>query len=402
MSTNAIGVFIVIFAILAVIMVHEAGHFLTAKLFRFKATKFFLGFGPTLWSFHRGETEYGLKAIPAGGFVKIIGMNPYEEVAPEDQPRSYPNKPKWQRALVVLAGPATHWVLAFFLLVGTVMTIGVESRTQVTSQINAIQGVETSAGTVTTAAMESDLEPDDTIVAVDGRATTSWREISEYIRTHAGEDVTFVVERDGAEETIDVTLGKAIFDADGNPVEYSPPNEPIREAKAGEELVGFLGVEPSPVFEKYGLFEAVPKAGSMVGEFTVGSVRGVKTMFSEVFGGGLWEELTKSGDRALDEETTFGIVGFVSFAGDSFAKGELFDLMMLIVGFTIIVGMMNLLPLPPLDGGHLAVLVIEAVTRKTVDVRRLIPIAAAVIAFFLVLFVAVLYLDIARPVQVDF
>ena len=398
---NAIGVLIVVLAILAVIMIHEAGHFLTAKLFDFKATKFFLGFGPTLWSIRRGETEYGVKAIPAGGFVKIVGMNPYEEVAPEDQPRSYPNKPRWQRALVVLAGPATHWVVAFLLLVGTVMTIGIETD-RATSQIASIQGVETEAGTETTAAMESALEPDDTIVAIDGRETTSWREISRFIRTHAGEDVTFVVEREGERKTIDVTLGKAIFDEEGTPIEYSAPNESIRSPEEGEELVGFLGVEPARAYEKYGFFAAFPKAGSMTWEFTYGSLKGVGTMFSEVFGGGLWEELTKSGDRALDEDTTFGIVGFVSFAGDSFAKGELFDLMMLIIGFTVIVGLMNLLPLPPLDGGHLAVLGIESVTGKAVDVRRLIPIAAAVIAFFLVLFVAVLYLDIARPVQVDF
>ncbi|MDQ3916072.1 MAG: site-2 protease family protein [Actinomycetota bacterium] len=398
---NAVGVLIIVGAILAVIMIHEAGHFLTAKAFDFKATKFFLGFGPTLWSIRRGETEYGVKAIPAGGFVKIVGMNPYEEVPPEDQSRSYPNKPRWQRALVVLAGPATHWVVAFLLLVATVMTIGVETD-RATSQISSIQGVETPTGREQTAAEQSDLEPDDTIVAVDGRRTTSWREISRFIRGRAGQAVTFTVERDGAEKTIEVTLGKAIFDAAGTPIEYSGPDEAIREPKEGEELVGFLGVEPARAYEKYGLTEAVPKAGSMTWFFTYRSVLGVGTMFREVFSGDLWGELTKSGNRALEEDTTFGIVGFVQFAGDSFAKGELFDLMMMIVGFTVIVGLMNLLPLPPLDGGHLAVLGIEAATGEQVDVRKLIPIAAAVIAFFLVLFVAVLYLDIARPVQVDF
>src|SRR5919106_2539157 len=117
-------ILIFIVGILVVVMIHESGHFLMAKLFDFKATKFFVGFGPTLWSTQRGETEYGVKALPLGGFVKIVGMNPYEEVAPEDESRSYPNKPKWQRALVLVAGSATHWVVAFVLLVFAAIAIG--------------------------------------------------------------------------------------------------------------------------------------------------------------------------------------------------------------------------------------------------------------------------------------
>src|SRR5688500_20396323 len=98
-------------------MIHEAGHLIAAKAFGFKATKFFVGFGPPLWSFKKGETEYGIAAIPAGGFVKIVGMNPYEEVAPEDEPRSYPNKTAWHRAIVLIAGSATHCVDAVVILV---------------------------------------------------------------------------------------------------------------------------------------------------------------------------------------------------------------------------------------------------------------------------------------------
>ncbi len=398
---NAVGVLIVVFAIFAVIMIHEAGHFLVAKAFDFKATKFFLGFGPKIWSIKRGETEYGVAAIPAGGYVKIVGMNPYEEVPPEDRPRAYPNKPKWQRALVVLAGPATHWIVAFVVLVVTVMTIGVRTD-RATSQISSIQGVRTPTGTETTAAMRSGLEPDDTIVAIDGRRTTSWDDISDYIRSHGGETVTLAVERDGVERTVEVTLGRAIFDEDGDPVEYAAPGDRIRSPGPGEELVGFLGVQPSRYYEKESFPGAIAKAGSMTWQFTTGSVAGVGTIFGQVFDGSLWEEVSGSGERDLEEGSAFGIVAFAQLAGDSFARGELFELMMMIVGFTVFVGLMNLLPLPPLDGGHLAIVGIEAVTRKRVDARRLIPIAAAVIAFFLVLFVAVLYLDIARPVEVDF
>ena len=398
---NTVGILIVVFAILAVIMIHEAGHFLMAKYFDFKATKFFLGFGPTLWSFNRGETEYGVKAIPAGGFVKIVGMNPYEEIPPEDEPRSYPNKPRWQRALVLLAGPATHWLVAFVLLVVTVMTIGIRTD-EATSQIESISALRTDSGTETTAAMESGLLPDDRIVGFDGRKTQSWEAISQYIRSHPGEEVAFTVERGETEKVFEVTLGRAIFDSRDNPVEYAAPGESIREPRSGEELVGFLGVQPSRFYEKEALPGALLKAGSLTWDFTYGSVMGVKTIFTQVFDGSLLEEVTGSGERDLGEGSAFGIVAFAKLAGDSFARGELFELMMMIVGFTVFVGLMNLLPLPPLDGGHLAVVGYEAVTGNKVDVRKLIPLAAAVIAFFLVLFVAVLYLDIARPVDVDF
>ena len=109
----ALGIGAFFFALILVIVIHEAAHFAVARAFGIKVTEFFVGFGPKLWSRMRGETEVGLKAIPAGGYVKIAGMNPYEAVAPEDFPRTFGAKPIWQRSLVILAGPATHFVLAF-------------------------------------------------------------------------------------------------------------------------------------------------------------------------------------------------------------------------------------------------------------------------------------------------
>ena len=392
---NAVGVLIIVFAILVVIMIHEAGHFLAAKLFDFKATKFFLGFGPTLWSFRRGETEYGVKAIPAGGFVKIVGMNPYEEVPPEDRSRSYPNKPKWQRAIVLLAGPATHWVVAFLVLVVTLMTIGIQTD-EPTNQVNAIS-VRTEGSTERTAAAEAGIRPDDTIVAIDGRPTPEWEQISSFIRAHPGEGATLTIERDGEELTLDVHFGTAIFNEAGDVVAYAGPGDDVREPGPDEELAGFLGVEPAVYYDKKGFFGAIAEAGTLVGEWTVASFEGIGRIFATVFNGDLLREVMSSGERQITPDSAVGIVGLVQLAGDIFALGRLFDLMSLIAQFTIFVGLMNLLPLPPLDGGHLAVVGYEAVTKRRVDVRRLIPIAAAVIAFFLVLFVAVLYLDLFRP-----
>ena len=134
-------------------------------------------------------------------------------------------------------------------------------------------------------------------------------------------------------------------------------------------------------------------------EQTTASFEGIGRVFTTVFNGDLLSEVAGSGERELGDDSAVGIVGFVRFAGDFFASGRVYEVILAIAQFTILVGLMNLLPLPPLDGGHLAVVGYEAITKKTVDIRKMIPIAAAVIAFFLVLFFAVLYLDIFRPLS---
>ena len=392
-----IGLLIFIAAILTVVMIHEGGHFLVAKAFDFKATKFFVGFGPTLWSVERGETEYGVKALPLGGFVKIVGMNPYEDVPPEDQPRSYPNKPRWQRALVIVAGSATHFLVAFVLLFFTFFAIGFptdEPTSKLSAVSDRIDGTETGAG-------RAGLEPGDRIAAIGDIRDPSWEQISGYIEAHGGDAIAIVVERDGETFTRTVTLGRALFSRDGVPVEYAEPGDELPAPKPGQEVGGFLGVSPEVKVEKEGFFGAIGQAGWWTWETTTLSVEGMGEVFTMVFGGELWDALTGEGPRTIDEGP-LGIVGAGRIASESVSTGEELDLIALIVGFTVFVGLMNLLPLPPLDGGHLAVIAYEAVTKKTVDVRKLIPIAAAVISFFVILFVAVLYLDLARPIQSPF
>ena len=391
------GVWIFIAAILVVVMVHESGHFFVAKAFDFKATKYFLGFGPTIWSTTRGETEYGIKALPLGGFVKIVGMNPYEDVPPEDQPRAYSNKPRWQRALVILAGPATHFVLAFVILMVVSMTMGFPTG-DVTTEIS---GLTTKIGETETPASRLGLEVGDRIVGFNGREETRWAAVSEFIRSHPGEEVTFSIEKeDGAivEET--VRLGSAIFGPEGVR-EYATEASELPAVEEGEEIGGFLGVSPSPEFQTEGFFGAAGQAADFTWLTTTGAFKGIGDTFGMVFGGELWDALMGSGEREVDEGP-LGIVGASKLANESISSGNPLFLVELIVGFTIFVGLMNLLPLPPLDGGHLAVLAYESIFRREVDVRKLIPIAAAVISFFVVLFIAVLYLDLARPIRVPF
>src|ERR671915_398930 len=112
-----LGGVVFLVAVLVAVLIHEAGHFLSAKAFGIKVEEFFVGFGPRLWSFRRGETEYGVKALPLGGYVRIAGMNPFQEPTPEEYPRTFGAKPIWQRALVIAAGPLTHFVIAFLLFV---------------------------------------------------------------------------------------------------------------------------------------------------------------------------------------------------------------------------------------------------------------------------------------------
>jgi membrane-associated protease RseP (regulator of RpoE activity) len=385
-----VGVVVFVASILVVVMVHETGHFVVAKAFDFKATRFFLGFGPTIWSFRRGETEYGVKALPLGGFVKISGMNPYEDVPPEDRQRSYPNKPRWQRALVLGAGSATHWLLVFTVLVPTLMIIGLPSRIA-SNKLYSLQAESPAAS--------AGLEPGDRIVGVGGVETESWPRIRSYIRDHAGERAVFTVVRDGAERDVAVRLWWAIYDGRGRLVAFGPARADLRQPRPGEQLVGFLGVSPEPTYETSSLAEALGGAARRTWLYTRLSVRGIGEVFAQVVDGRLWDALAGEGRRAPGEGP-LGVVGASRLAEETVARGQYLALIELMCSFTIFVGLMNLLPLPPLDGGHLAVVAYEAVTKRTVDLRKLIPLAAAVISFFVLLFLAVLYLDLARPIKV--
>ena len=384
----SLGIVLFIVALLIVIMVHEAGHFLVAKALGFKATKFFVGFGPTLWSVTKGETEYGIKAIPAGGFVKIVGMNPYEDVSEEDQPRSYPNKPRWQRALMIAAGPATHWPLAFVTLLITALVLGLPT---LSTRISQVQPDSPAAG--------ADIREGDKIIAIDGTAVDSWDETREAILANAGEQTTFTIARDGDERSVTVTLHRALFDAEGVLVDDAGPGETLPEPKPGYTAGGYFGVAPTATVETPSFGEAIADSGATVALFTKESVMGLLQPFSQVVNGELWRALSGEGPREL-EEGPVGIVGAGRLAGEVVENGSYFSFANFMVGLTIFVGLINLLPLPPLDGGHLAVIVYEGITRRKVDIRKLIPVAAAVISFFVLLFLAVLYLDLARPLTI--
>src|SRR5438105_9721136 len=205
--SGTLGIVLFVIIILLVIVVHEAGHFTFAKLFRIKVEEFFVGFGPRLWSFRRGETEYGVKAIPLGGYVRIAGMNPFEQPAPADLPRTYGAKPAWQRVLVILAGPISHFFMALLFLAIYFAALGTPNYLPVVSQVQAtVQGV---AGP--SPAKVAGLQAGDEVIAVGPLRSPDVDAFIAYTRGHVGDPVPITVLRHG--RTVHLTATPTLVDA---------------------------------------------------------------------------------------------------------------------------------------------------------------------------------------------
>ncbi len=358
---------IVIFGIVAMVMIHEAGHFVAAKATGMKATEFFFGFGPKLWSVQKGETEYGIKAIPLGGYVRIVGMNLYEEVDAEDEGRTYREKPFWQKTVVVLAGVASHFVMAYLLFYLVLVATGYD----VISDANVVGSVEpTLVGTDTpTPAAEAGLREGDVVIALDGVATATWGElVDEIAAAGPGETVTLAVERDGALLAVVVTLAE-------NP---------------RDETLGYLGVGREVVRERVGVLAGVAEAGAEVGDAVVASAEGMWKLFSGL--GDLVGSIV-GGENVADEVRPASPIGIYNLAA-----GESIPFALRLLGLVnIFVALFNVIPIYPLDGGHFAVAAYERIKGRPADVRKLAPIAAAVVILFILLGVLAIYLDIADP-----
>src|SRR5947209_8953027 len=191
--TEVLGVLGFVLIIVVVIVVHEGGHFAVAKLFRIKVEEFFVGFGPRLWSFRRGDTEYGVKAIPLGGYVRIAGMNPFQETPPADIPRSYGAKPPWQRALVILAGPASHFVMALVFLGLYFAAVGTPSYQPVVAAVaKTLQG-----NSGASPAVLAGIRPGDVVLAVGGISNPTEDQFVNYTRAHVGRPVELAIRRGG-------------------------------------------------------------------------------------------------------------------------------------------------------------------------------------------------------------
>ncbi|OFW54054.1 MAG: hypothetical protein A2V75_01670 [Actinobacteria bacterium RBG_16_70_17] len=365
-----IGGVVVVIGIIAMVMIHETGHFLAARATGMKATEFFFGFGPRLWSTRRGETEYGIKALPLGGYVRITGMNLLEEVAPEDEGRTYRDKPFWAKSLVVLAGSATHFPVAFLLFYLVISGIGMPVSTTTVDEVQATLD----DGTATPASLAG-LLAGDTVLALDGVATPEWADLVDAITVHPGEEVTLTVDREGEVVLVEVVLAS------------------VDDGSGGER--GYLGIAPGVRTERSGPVQGLADAGRELGDAVVASGRGLWGLVAglpELLGAVLGGNADDLGDNR--PVSPIGLVGIAGDLGPGYA-------LQLVAYVAVFVGVLNAVPLYPLDGGHFAVALYEKIRGRPADVRKLMPVAATVVAFLVVIGLLAMYLDIAHPFRLQ-
>lgn len=360
--------------VLIAIFLHEAGHFFTARWTGMKATQFFIGFGPRLWSFRRGETEYGVRALPLGAFVRIIGMNNMDEVEPADEDRTYRSKSYPKRLLVISAGSIMHMLIAILLLFVVYVADG-----EVVERDGAEIGFVEASGPAATAGVE----PGDVVLAIDGEAVDGSADLGRLVQANdPGTVVEFEVLRAGQTVTIPVTLG----------------------ANTDEESVlfgkSYVGVSSGSYFDT--IEHSVPAAAVNAvtdifptsWEMTKGAVRVLNPV-------NIFTHVTGTNDDLETRPTTLvGVTGLSDDVGE--AQGFIGILFLLAV-LNVFVGVFNMFPLLPLDGGHAAIATYERLRerggqRYYADVAKMMPFAMAVMTVLLFLFMSGLYLDITDPV----
>jgi membrane-associated protease RseP (regulator of RpoE activity) len=382
-ATHTANVLIVIAALVIMVMLHELGHFATAKWSHMKVTEYFFGFGPKLWSIRRGETEYGIKAIPAGGYVKIIGMTNTEEVDPEDEPRTYRQQPFHNRLMVAVAGSAMHAVMAFVLI--WVLFVAVGTPVPDGARINGFAPIASNVDPARTAGLRAG----DVVVAVDGHKVSSVEQMISDVSPRAGQRVLLTVKRHG--RTLDLTVV---------PVATSQSGSKSSAGRIGVEISDAPGRvdHANPVVavgrSVTGLGREISLAVSGLGQ--VFSPHGISNYLDALKNQQAAAKLAKNGQRI---QSIYGAVR-VAAQGARAGAGQLIEVL---VAINVFVGMLNLLPMLPLDGGHVAVAVYERIrTRKgrryQADVTKLMPIAYAFVLFLGFIVVSSLYLDITHPV----
>ena len=409
-----LGVVAFVVALLLSVMLHEAGHFLTARHYGMKATQFFVGFGPTLFSRTKGETEYGVKAIPAGGFVKIIGMTPAEEVEPGDEDRAFYRHPTRPKTVVLAAGSTVHFIICVVLVFVTIVAFGLPDDTapvltkpqaclattvtynaRVPSSVPGPDG-SCAAGTVPGIAAAAGIQAGDRVLEAGGKPVSRYTDFQKIVRGSAGKDLVVVVRRHGARTTLHLT-----------PIVATRPS--LTDPKKSEQ-VGAIGVAPDPTTLRHVGF---------VGSFTeTGSI--LKLLVT-----GTWDSLTSKIDSistvySKNRDPT----GFVGVYGVGRVSGEVFqapvpfttrlvEFLLIIASLNLFIGVFNLLPLLPLDGGHIAVVWFEAARDKIkrlrgyvgeiqrVDYNKLVPVTFAVVLLFAGFSIWLLGADIVNPIRIN-
>lgn len=365
--------FVFVVGLLISIFLHELGHFVTARLTGMKATQFFLFMGPKLWSFRRGETEYGLRAYPVGAFVRIIGMNNLDEVDPSDEPRAYRNKSYPRRMLVITAGSVMHILIAIVLIFGVYAVNGRRVQTDRVGIGSVAEGNPANLAGV---------QPGDIILSIDGVNPKTPEQFVDQIHSHQpGDAVTLVIDRDGTKLTKIVGLGT-------NPT----PGEGFGKA--------FLGVSSGTevVWNNESIARAASDSVFDLGPTMWRSIGGVVKVLNPV---NIFGHLSGTNDDINTRPTTVvGISKLSASIGDESGFG---GLLLTLAAVNVFVGLLNLFPVLPFDGGHAAIATYERLRSRRgrapyrADITKMIPVAMTMIAVLAMLFITGLYLDVTKP-----
>jgi membrane-associated protease RseP (regulator of RpoE activity) len=434
-----VGVFIAVVVLLASIALHEVGHMVPAKRFGVRVSHYFVGFGPTLWSRTKGETEYGFKAIPLGGFVRLVGMYPpaasvgnpsartwvgrlaqdareasAEEIRAGEDGRAFYRLSTPKKLVVMLGGPVMNLIIAIVLM--AIVMLGFGMPTSTTTLDSVSQCVISADDDPTRACTEADapapgaaagLLPGDEVVAYGGTTVESWEQLTELIRASDGEPTAIVVERDGEQVELTVTpvtAERPVYDENGSAVVDE-------DGQLVTEPAGFLGVSPVTAREATPVLE-VPQVVaertwmtmSVVATLPVRMVDLVRTTF---------------GDEERGTDSIIGIVGVGRFAGEIAAmEGDGIDwslklagLLEMLAGLNLALFVFNLIPLPPLDGGHVAAALWEGGRRQVArlrgrprpgpfDTAKLVPLAYGVFVVLGAMGLLLIYADLVNPVTI--
>lgn len=399
----ALGVVLFALGIGISIALHEAGHMWTAQALGMKVRRYFIGFGPKLFSFRRGETEYGLKAVPAGGFCDIAGMTAIDELAPDEVDRAMYKQKTWKRLTVMSGGIAMNFLLGFVLVYVLAVGWGLPNlnppTTAVVGAVSCAAPAQARDGTLSECtgpgpAQAAGIRAGDVIVGVNGQKIDTFGDLVEATRPLSG-TADFTVERDGTELTL--------------PVQVQQVQRWVRDNKTGqvyESTVGAIGVGAA-VFgpTHYNVLSAVPASAAFTGDIFARTAQSLVELPSKV--SALWESVT-GGER--DPETPISVVGASVIGGQLAERGIWEAFVLLLASLNFFLGMFNMLPLLPLDGGHMAVTVYERIRNYIrslrglpaggpVDYMKLMPATYVVVVIGGAFMVLTLTADIVNPIK---
>jgi membrane-associated protease RseP (regulator of RpoE activity) len=392
-----IGVLAFVIALLLSVMIHEFGHYITAKRYGMRVSEFFLGFGKKLWSFTRGETEFGLKAIPAGGYCRIEGMTATDEMPPGEESRAFFKAHSGRKLIVLGAGSFLHFVLGFIILLIIFAGIGTSKAT------NTIADISACVPRLNAACAESDpkspallagLQAGDVITSLNGVPVKNWAKDVEVIRESAGKELVIEIERNGQSQTISVVAATRVVD--------------------GKEY-GFLGIVNGYELVRDAPFTSIKNSAVVSWDFLSGAVKAIISLPSKI--PALWGATVSGTER--DPNGLVGIVGVAQVTGqaassDGLSTSERIQTFLLIIAsLNFFVGVFNLLPILPLDGGHMAVAIADEVRAliarirgrarpEGINVNKLAPFTMVVFVLLAALTVLLLAADIINPIQVNF